>query len=165
MFLLNNHSHVSRAYYAYIHPHVGPYLNKADALLSPYVQTFQTRVYRPYIFPVLERFLPRAILAPEPPKSFWALMAEILPSLGGGHVAEHKGQMDDFYENIDKSKKPAKVPVPGAEKVAKAESAHDDDKAAKKMDRAEMDRVREAIKERVEKQGQRGYEQVRSEVN
>lgn len=73
--------------------------------------------------------------------------------------------MDRFHEKVDKARKPANVPIPGAEKVAKAESAQDKSRQAKKFDREEMNRVRDAIKERVDKQGKKGYETVRTEVN
>lgn len=166
---LTSPRHVVRLYYRHLDPHVGPHLAKARVVVTPYISALDKHVYKPYIFPALEAFLPAAILAPEPPKSFWALMADILPSMSGGHVAERRGQMDDFYKDIKDAKKapggkPASVPIPGKEKVAKAESATKDTKAAKKMDRSEMDRVREAIKERVEQQGKKGYKQVHDEV-
>jgi hypothetical protein len=73
--------------------------------------------------------------------------------------------MKQYHDKVDKAQKPAEVPIPGAAKVAKAESAQKDTKEAKKIDREEMVRVREAIRERVEKQGKKGYETVRQEVN
>lgn len=73
--------------------------------------------------------------------------------------------MKEYREKVKEARKPANVQVPGAEKVVKAESAKDGSKAAKKIDREEMNRVREAIKERVEQQGKKGYQSVRKEVN
>ena len=155
-------SHVQRQYYAHLDPHVGPYITKVHTALSPYITLLRTKVYQPYIFPLLESVLPPAVLAPTPPKSFWALIADILP---GSHVAERKVDMKQYRDKVDKAQKPAQVPIPGAAKVAKAESAQKDTKEAKKIDREEMVRVREAIRERVEKQGKKGYETVRQEVN
>lgn len=128
----------------------------------PYVQLFQEKVYHPYIYPLLESILPEAVLAPEPPKSFWALIADFLP---GSHVAERKVDMREYKEKIKEARKPAKVPVPGSEKIVKAESAKDGSKVAKQFDREEMKRVRDAIKDRVEQQGKKGYQTVRKEVN
>lgn len=80
-------------------------------------------------------------------------------------MTEHKADMKRFHTKVDKAAKPANVRVPGAEKIAKAESATKDTKEAKKFDKEEMVRVREAIKERVNKQGKQGYDTVRQEVN
>jgi len=73
--------------------------------------------------------------------------------------------MKQFHSKIDRASKPANIRVPGSEKIAKAESATKDTKEAKKIDKEEMVRVREAIKERVNQQGKKGYETVRQEVN
>lgn len=154
--------HVQRLYYRHLDPYIGTQLSTAHTAISPYLSLAHQKIYLPYIFPLLKQILPPAVLAPEPPKSIWALLSDILP---GSHVAERKADMDRFHEKVDKARKPANVPVPGAEKVAKAESAHSKSREAKKFDREEMDRVRDALKERVDKQGKKGYNTVRQEVN
>lgn len=77
------------------------------------------------------------------------MIADIVPNVGS-HVAETKGSMSDFYADVAKANRPADVPIPIAKKG---------------MDRAEIARVRESIRERVERQGQKGHDKVRDEVN
>ncbi len=79
------------------------------------------------------------------------MIADKLPSVGS-HVGENKASMSDFIADLNKFNRPADVPIPGI-------------KTDSKMDRAEMERVRDAVKERVEKQGKKGYDKVRDEVN
>lgn len=152
--LLNNIRQVSRLYYAHLDPYVGPQLSKASVALSPYVSTFNTKVFNPYIRPVIEAYLPISAFTPEPPKTFWSMIADKLPNVGS-HVAETKGSMSDFYADVGRASKPADVPIPHS-----APKRH-----ARDMDRAELEAIREAIKLRVEKQGQKGYMTVHDEVN
>jgi hypothetical protein len=88
--------------------------------------------------------------------------------------------MDDYYANLDRVSKPGQVPVPDAAHLAdkpaepplpppheaKADKKAREQAHAKsaKLEKEEMDRVREAVKERVEKQGANGYEQVKEQV-
>ncbi len=140
-------------YNIHLDPYVGPQISKASVALSPYASTFTAKVYNPYLRPAMEAFLPAIVFAPEPPQNFWSMIADKLP-IAGSNFAQNKGSLGDFYSDVHNAKRPADVPVPSAEKRVNSRG----------MDRAEMDRVREAIKERVEKQGQKGYEKVHDEV-
>jgi hypothetical protein len=151
-------------YYTHLDPHVGPHVSKLSTAAAPYSSSFTKNIYTPYIRPALEYVIPgAAFLAPIPPKSFWAMMFDFLPSPGTSHVAEHKGQnqMNNFYADLHSAEKPASIPVPNAKK---APAKKGEDKEGK-MDRAEMERVREAIRVRVKEQGQKGYNKVHAEVN
>ena len=139
-----------RIYYAHLDAYVGRHLSQASKTLSPYVSWIDAKIYRPYVWPVLEAFLPTLPFIPEPPKNFWSMIADKLPSMGS-LVAENKASMSDFIAELNKSKRPADVPIPSAGKAS--------------MSRIEADRLREAIKERVNAQGKKGYESVRAEVN
>ena len=150
-------------YNTYLHKHVGPYATRASTALSPYASTFNQRVYAPYILPAVSQFLPAAVT--ETPKSFMAMIADMLPGPGSHNVAESKGR-DDFYANLEKAKRPADVPIQTVSKAKSTSSASTKDaKENAKADRAEMERVREAIKVRVEKQGKQGTKDVKSKVN
>ena len=120
-------------------------------------------MYRPYIRPTLEAILPEFLFTPEPPRTFWAMIADFLPS-AGSHAAERKGSLDDGYSRAkaDVKSKTESVKTRAASATASASSA-----AAKKakMDRAEMDKKRDSLKDRIEEQGKKGYKQVKSEVN
>lgn len=59
-----------------------------------------------------------------------------------------------------KSKASASVSASPSPSVVKKGSAKKD-----KMTRAEMDKSRDNLKERIEEQGKKGYKQVKSEVN
>jgi hypothetical protein len=158
---------------------VGPYVGKAVTAVAPYTSAFRQKVYQPYILPALEAFLPQAVFAPEPPKTFWSLIADFLPSMGS-HPAETKGKMDDYYIKVDTAPKPSKVPIPDTSNLAQKQSEPPlpppsdakSEKAARatasskvvKMEKEEMERVRDAIKERVEKQGEKGYQAVKEQV-
>jgi hypothetical protein len=100
--------------------------------------------------------------------------------MGSAAEAKGKGSMEDFYDALDHARKPASVHVPDTKNLGKHsdvpapgpnESKQEkkerlqEKKKAGKMDRAEMERVRTALKERVDKQGQKGYDKVESEVN
>lgn len=87
--------------------------------------------------------VPAEVLSPPTPKSFWTLIADILPS-AGSQLAEKKASMDNFYDKVDKSKS------------AKADST---------FDRKEMNRARDAIRDRVDQQGKKSEQKVKDEVN
>ncbi|KAK4689631.1 hypothetical protein P7C73_g490, partial [Tremellales sp. Uapishka_1] len=171
--------HVSHIYHTFVHPHVGPHLEKASTTLSPYASTLHAKVYQPYLLPALKTFLPSALfLSHDPPKTFWSLIADKLPSLGSNTV-EKKSSMENFYEAVESSEKPAKVKVPDTKNLGKKtsepplpppnESKEEkkervaEKKQVDKLDREEMERVREAIKARVNEQGKKGYEKVQTE--
>jgi hypothetical protein len=168
-------------YYAHLDPHVGPHLRRASTTLAPHVESFNQKVYRPYIRPTLEAVLPAFVFTPEPPKTFWAMIADFLPS-AGNHAAERKGSMDEGYSRAKKDVKTktasvksavssasasispsATASVKSAVTAAKVKSASAAGK--EKMTRAQMDKARENLKERIEEQGKKGYKQVKSEVN
>lgn len=83
--------------------------------------------------------------------------------------------MDDSYAKVKKDVKTqtasAKSKVSTASRSASASvssasaSVASAAKKGKKMDRAEMDRVRENLKARIEEEGKKGYKKVKNEVN
>jgi len=167
------HSRVVALYNAHLEPHVGPYITRASTILSPHIETINQKVYKPYIRPSLESILPSFIFTPQQPRSFWAMMSDFLPSTPGSQ-GERKGSMDRNYSKVTsdiktktasvKSKASASVsaslsPSPSPSVVKKGSAKKD------KMARAEMDKSRDNLKERIEEQGKKGYKQVKSEVN
>ena len=165
---------MAQQYNAHLDPILGPHLRNANAFLEPYISTLYTKIYLPYIYPVLEKILPATLLAEAPPKSFWTMIAEILPSLEGGHVAERRGKMDDAYDKVAKEKARATEGVASA--ISKISKATESIKSAvtaspsasasteKKFDRAEMERVRESLAKRVEERGQAGMKGLKAKV-
>lgn len=165
------------AYNTHLDPHLGPHINRASTILRPYIELFNQKVYRPYIRPSLESILPSVIFAPQPPKSFWAMFSEFLPTTGGSR-GENKGRMDDTYSRATKDVKTKTAAVKSkvssaSSSLSKSASPSPSPSAVKnggrvkgeKMTRGEMDKTREALKERIEEQGKKGYKQVKSEVN
>jgi hypothetical protein len=165
-------------YNTHLDPHFGPHINRATTILRPYIELFNQKVYRPYIRPSLESILPSVIFAPQPPKSFWAIISDFLPTTGGSRV-ESKGRMDDGYKvksdlktktaavktkvsSLSKSASPSPSPSPSP---SVATSAGKGKGKGEKMTRGEMDKTREELKARIEEQGKKGYKQVKSEVN
>jgi hypothetical protein len=120
--------------------------------------------------------LPSFVFTPQPPRTFWAMISDFLPSVGQG-AAERKGRMDDGYSRVklDVKTKTASVKskisassssVSKSASVTASPSPTATKKESKgKMTRGEMDRTRENLKERIEEQGKKGYKQVKSEVN
>jgi hypothetical protein len=109
------------------------------------------------------------------------MIADFLPS-AGNHAAERKGSMDEGYSRAKKDVKTKTASVksavssasasisPSATASVKSGAASAKVKSAsaagkEKMTRAEMDKARENLKERIEEQGKKGYKQVKSEVN
>ena len=84
----------------------------------------------------------------------------------GGHVAERKGQMDDAYSKAAREKNRATQSIASmAAKASKAaSSATGSAKAAGAFDRAEMDRTRDALKKKIDTQGQKAYDQLHDKV-
>lgn len=171
----NVFSRVDALYNTHLDPHVGPHIRQISATAAPHIETFNQKVYRPYIRPALEAILPQFLFTPEPPRTFWAMIADFLPS-AGNHAAERKGNMDDGYSRAKsktssiKSRAQASTasvkssasasaspsPSPTAAKAKAADS---------KMSRAEMEKAREELRAQIEEQGKQGYKQVKSEVN
>ena len=163
---LTSRSYIAQQYNAHLDPVLGPHLRRAQSAIEPYTTAFYVRVYLPYIRPTLEKILPAVVLKPDPPRSFWALISEILPSMEGGHVAERRGQMDDAYAKVAKEKTRATQSIASmASKASKAaSSATGSAKDAATFDRAEMDRTREALRKRIDDQGQKAYAQLQDKV-
>ncbi|WWC63646.1 uncharacterized protein I303_106251 [Kwoniella dejecticola CBS 10117] len=168
-------AYLIRLYNTHLEPHVGPYVHQASKAVSPYTALFDKYVHQPYIKPALAQVFPAALVAETKSKSFLGMLAEFLPvGGGGGDIAERKGQMDDYYHNLENSRKPAEVEVPAAGKVAQPKKKAPENVESsvekkerveqKKIERAEMERVREAIKTRVEEQGKKSDKKVRAEV-
>ncbi|WWC71253.1 uncharacterized protein I206_105206 [Kwoniella pini CBS 10737] len=166
-------AYIVRVYNTHLEPHVGPYVTQISKATSPYTALLDKHVYQPYIKPTFTQFFPAALVAETKSKSFLGMLAEFLP-VGGGDVAEKKGQMDDYYHNLENSRKPSEVQVPAADKVAQPKKkAPENVKSTqeknartnqKKIEKAEMERVREAIKARVDEQGKKSQRKVSEEV-
>jgi hypothetical protein len=99
------------------------------------------------------------------------MIADFLPS-AGTHAAERKGSMDQGYSRAKADVKTKTASVKSAVSAASSASASPSYSAKAKagskkdkMTRAEMDKTRENLKERIEEQGKKGYKQVKSEVN
>ncbi|WVQ79772.1 hypothetical protein IAT38_001872 [Cryptococcus sp. DSM 104549] len=165
-------------YHNHLEPHVGPHVKKATAALAPYTALYAKHIHKPYVQPAYNSVFP-----PTPEKqsrSFLSILSDFLPTSGSPHAAETKGQMDDYFSDLEHSRHPADVEVPGADKIAQkpvtppapaADASKQEKKAAAKaeddfkgMERSEMDRVREALKARVDKQGKQGLAQVKQEI-
>ena len=82
------------------------------------------------------------------------MIADKLPS-PGNNVAQNRGSMEDYYSELNKAAEPARVPIPSVKKEIQNQGEK----------RAEMTRIREAIQDRVETQGKKGYDEFRSKVN
>ncbi|OCF41001.1 hypothetical protein I317_05200 [Kwoniella heveanensis CBS 569] len=158
---------IVKLYLTHLEPHVGPYVNKASLAIAPYTALFHKHVHAPYIKPTVDHFFPPSAES----KSFIAMLADFLPS-GSSHAAERKGQMDDYYQDIEHARKPADVKVPQADKVAEkkapiveaSKGEKKERKETKKLEKAEMERVRDAIKTRVEEQGKKGLKVAKEEI-
>ncbi|WVW85264.1 hypothetical protein I302_107302 [Kwoniella bestiolae CBS 10118] len=157
-------AYIVKAYKQHLEPHVGPYVAQTSKVISPYTALFHKHVHQPYIKPTVDQLFPQSIKE----KSFLTMLAEFLPTTGGStHAAERKGEMDDYYNDLEHARKPAEVKVPAADKVAEKKTApapSREAKETKKMEKAEMERVREAIKSRVDEQGKKGLKKVKDEV-
>jgi hypothetical protein len=130
-------------------------VKRAATAATPYTATFTKQVYHPYLRPALEYVIPGAAFLHTEPRSFWSIISDFLPSAGAtGHVAENKG----YNKQAQKGVKSASVSVAKAQPTAKANGKG-------KMDRAEMEKAREAIRSRVKEQGQKGYDKIHAEVN
>ncbi|WVR09310.1 hypothetical protein IAU60_006375 [Kwoniella sp. DSM 27419] len=158
---------ITQLYLAHLEPHVGPYVNKAAALIAPYTAMYHKHVYQPYIQPTVHYYFPPS----QQPRSFLTMLSDFLPSgSSSSHAAERKGQMDDYYHDINRAQRPADVKVPQANKVAEKKAASPAKEATKerqekrKIERSEMERVRDAIKTRVDEQGKAGLKAARSEI-
>ena len=171
------HRRAVAAYKTHLDPHLGPHINRATTILRPYIEILNQKVYRPYIRPSLESILPSVIFAPQPPKSFWAMFSEFLPTTGGSR-GETKGRMDDSYSRVTKDVKSKTASVKSkatsaSSSLSKSASPSPSPSVVKnagkvkgeKMTRGEMDKTREELKTRIEEQGKKGYKQVKSEVN
>lgn len=115
--------------------------------------------------------MPQFLFTPEPPRTFWAMIADFLPT-AGNHAAERKGSLDDGYTRVkaDVKSKTESVKSRAASSSSSASatavpSASAKAKASGKMDRAEMEKKRDSLKDRIDEQGKKGYKQVKSEVN
>ncbi|WWC90386.1 uncharacterized protein L201_005320 [Kwoniella dendrophila CBS 6074] len=168
-------SYIIQLYNIHLEPHVGPYVNKASTFVSPYTHLFHKHVHQPYIQPVIHSYFPPT----KENKSFLTMLAEFLPLTSEGissssHVAERKGQMDDYYNDLENSRKPAEIKIPNSDKVASKKSKSPEDvntkqekkerKDIKITEKSEMERVREAIKSRVDEQGKKSNQKVKVEV-
>lgn len=156
-------------YYTHLDPHVGPHIRQVSATAAPHLETFNQKIYRPYLRPALEAVLPQFLFTPEPPRTFWAMIADFLPS-AGTHAAERKGSMDDGYSRAKSKTDSVKSKVQASTASVKSSasasaSPSPSPKSQGKMTRAEMDKTRDNLKDRIEEQGKKGYKQVKSEVN
>ena len=146
-------SQASARYQKHIHPTLSPYLDRASTAVSPYADLFVSKVYTPFLAPGIRAILPASFLIPEKPKTFWSMIADMLPS-PGSHVHEHKGEMDEHYSALQHSR------TASAKATSSVPPA-----ASSKMDREEMNRVREALKKRIDEHGNKAYEGVREKVH
>ncbi|WRT68718.1 uncharacterized protein IL334_005698 [Kwoniella shivajii] len=162
-------SYVIKLYYSHLEPHVGPYVNRASTAIAPYTALFHKHVHQPYIQPAVQQFFPASVEN----KSFLTMLSEFLPTTGSSHAAEKKGQMDDFYDDLEHSRKPADVKVPAADKVAEKKKSPDavtgnkekkERKTQEKFEKSQAERVREAIKSRVDEQGKKSNQKVKQEI-
>ncbi|OCF57780.1 hypothetical protein L486_05245 [Kwoniella mangroviensis CBS 10435] len=154
-------AYIVKIYNQHLEPHVGPYVIQTSNFVAPYTALFHKHVHQPYIKPTVDQLFPPSIKD----KSFLTMLAEFLPTTGGStHAAERKGEMDDYYNDLEHSRKPAEVKVPSADKVAEKKSADVKPQEVKKVERAEMDRVRDAIKSRVDEQGKKSLKKIKEEV-
>lgn len=172
-------------YNAHLDPHVGPHIRQISKTAAPHVERFNQKVYRPYIRPALEAILPQFLFTPEPPRTFWAMIADFPPT-AGNHAAERKGYMDEGYSRVKsktaevkgkvqastasvKSSASASASPSASKSVSKAAaasaSASKADVKQHKLNRAEMEQLRDKLKAQIEDQGKKGYKQVKSEVN
>lgn len=85
---------IASQYKTHLDPHLHPYTSKVSAATSPYIALLNQKIYTPYLREYVHYFLPAAILAPEPPKSFWGMISDFLPS-PGSNAAERKGSMTE----------------------------------------------------------------------
>ena len=161
---------ISHLYYTHLDPYTGPYVAKINQVISPLITSLYQRIYLPYIKPVIVSFIPAELMIPEKPKSFWAMMADILPSPGGGHAAEHRGQMDGYYAKMEKEKAQTRTTASRSTSSQSTASksvstASGETEGKQKIDRAEIDKAREALKGRIEAQGQAGYDKLHKQVH
>lgn len=169
-------------YNTHLDPHVGPHFRTISKTAAPHIERFNQRIYRPYIRPALESILPQFLFTPEPPRTFWAMIADFLPT-AGNHAAERKGSMNEGYSKVKSktaevkastasvksaskssasaSRSPSPSPSPSPSKTAAAKA----EVKKGKLDRKGMEQLRDQLKDRIEEQGKKGYKQVKSEVN
>ena len=89
-------------YNTHLDPHVGPHIRQLAKTAGPHIERFNQKIYRPYIRPALESILPQFLFTPEPPRTFWAMIADFLPT-AGNHAAERKGSMNEGYSKAKAS--------------------------------------------------------------
>ena len=134
---------------------------KASALTSPYTSAFINHVYVPYIRPILLAILPEAVIAPPPEKSFWAMIADMLPQ-AGSHVGEAKARM---YDQAVKATPQVTEKVKSAtEKVKTQVSPSVSPTPSAKMGKAEIQAKADELKTKVDKAGKAGYDKLSSKV-
>jgi hypothetical protein len=139
-------------YKQHLAEHLDPYVAKIDEALAPIVAIYKDKIYTPYIAPAIAAIFPET---PEAPKSFWAHIADKLPSLTTSHV-DTRGSgfyADDVKEKakvVEEKVKEVKKEQPKAEKVAQkvAEKAEEPKKVVQKVAEkvAEAAAVKEAAK-------------------
>lgn len=138
---LTSASRVELFYNTYLEPSLGPHIQTTTRALQPYTSALHKNVYIPYIRPALESILPMTVFAPEKPKTFWSLLADILPDVGG---VEGKGQMKKQYTD---AKKGAKGAASTASKAAAkaSRSVSSGVKEAKKSAQSVVDKASKSV--------------------
>ena len=101
----------------------------------------------PYIRPALVAVLPATVI-PEKPKTFWNLIADILP---GSMVGEHKSEIPGSGKGKGKTHKVHKAGTKAT-------------KPGKQAEPADLTRVLASLKKQIEVEGKKGYDAVRQEV-
>ncbi|WOO78389.1 uncharacterized protein LOC62_02G001937 [Vanrija pseudolonga] len=143
-------------YKQHLAEHLDPYVAKINETLAPVIAIYKDKVYTPYIAPAIAAIFPET---PEAPKSFWAHIADKLPSLSTSHV-DTRGSgfyADDVKEKakvVEEKVKEVKKEQPKAEKVAQkvadkaAAKAEEPKKVVQKVAEkvAEAAAVKEAVK-------------------
>ncbi|ORX38222.1 hypothetical protein BD324DRAFT_649601 [Kockovaella imperatae] len=163
-------AYIVKQYNTHLDPVLGPHIKRMQVILDPYISAFDKQVFIPYIKPLVEKIIPAPLLAEAPPRSFWTLISEILPSPEGGRAAQRRGSMDSAYDKAAQQKQKAAEGVASAmSKINKAtqsikSAASSATPSAKVFDRAEMDRVRDALKKRVDERGAQGLKDTRQKL-
>lgn len=117
-------------YNVHLDPHLHPYTSKVSATIAPYSRLFVQRLYNPYLRQYVHYFLPAALLKPEPPKSFWTIISDILPS-PGSHAAQRKGSMsEDIRKGTASARASASATSASVKQQAAKASAAAKDKAS-----------------------------------
>ncbi|KAL1407762.1 hypothetical protein Q8F55_007196 [Vanrija albida] len=143
-------------YKQHLAEHLDPYVAKVKEALAPVIAIFNDKVYAPFIAPAIAAIFPDT---PEAPKSFWAHIADKLPSLTTSHV-DTRGSgfyADDVKEKakvVEEKIKEVKKEQPKAEKVVKkvaekvAEKAEEPKKVVQKV-AEEPKKVAQKVAEKV----------------